>query len=208
MNKMQCSKCGGIFSDGFFEINYRIKPEPINLNQTILFEDSKDRMRTLKRRKICIGCRSCESDEEKAKDRSIEKAKDCFQSHCRRLHDFDEHGQRLLEPGINPERLRDFYGWEIDRIAHLFRHGYENTCTYCYVSYAAMGHGLRDITLDIINREIPPFIRTNVAHCCNTCNTAKGQLSPIEWEQRLLDWKTWRVVRQKLYPSDSQPMLI
>jgi hypothetical protein len=68
---------------------------------------------------------------------------------------------------------------------------YGNGCSYCHGAYAKMGHGLQDITLDIVDRSKEPYYGTNVKLCCGTCNKAKGDLPPWKWELKLSLWRRW-----------------
>jgi hypothetical protein len=55
-----------------------------------------------------------------------------------------------------------------------------------------MGHGLDDITLDIVDREREPYYRTNVKWCCGTCNSEKATMAPELWARRLDFWPQWQ----------------
>jgi hypothetical protein len=54
-----------------------------------------------------------------------------------------------------------------------------------------MGHGLADITIDIVNPREPPFYDTHVKHCCGTCNKEKSQTPPELWARKLICWDQW-----------------
>lgn len=192
-NLRQCLKCKGWFSEGFFRKVGR--PEKKSDNQPLLFDLGVSLARdTEERRPTCIGCQLSDSDAAKKTDRFLAKARSTIWAHSQKL-------------GISKETLCNVYGWTVERIAHLFRHGYENTCTYCWVPYATMGHGLADITLDIRDPSDEPWIRSNVIMCCATCNRSKSDMSPEQWELRLLDWKTWREVQKSIPLPDLQPNL-
>jgi hypothetical protein len=90
-----------------------------------------------------------------------------------------------------PEFAKEF-GWKIKRMAHDVLHAAENTCCYCWSPYEAMGHGLSDLTFDIVDRSEKPFYHTNVRVCCATCNQEKSTLDPEIWAQRLVTWPQYQ----------------
>lgn len=83
------------------------------------------------------------------------------------------------------------YGWDPARIAHDAKHRYGNGCDYCGQAYAGMGHGLSDITLDVMYRDQPPYYRTNTKWCCQTCNRRKGARTPEQFELERQMWELW-----------------
>jgi hypothetical protein len=183
--RRQCNKCGGIFSEGFFRKIGRPEVDTQNLGPTLFNLDGVFRARNTKElRPTCIGCQQTTNDNLKREDRFVAKARSTIYWHAERLN-------------IAEEVLRDHYGWTVERIAHLFRHGYENTCNYCFAPYVEMGHGFADITLDIVDPSKPPYLKTNVQTCCGTCNRSKSDMSPEQWELRQLDWKTWHKQQKK-----------
>jgi hypothetical protein len=76
-----------------------------------------------------------------------------------------------------------------------------NTCAYCWEKYERMGHGLSDITLDVIDREREPYYRTNTRWCCQTCNREKASLPPWLWERRLIVWPLYMRWREGVLAS-------
>jgi hypothetical protein len=54
-----------------------------------------------------------------------------------------------------------------------------------------MGHGLRDITLDVYNPDEEPYY-TNTRWCCATCNSKKQGMPIAEWHQVCLAFKRQR----------------
>ena len=57
--------------------------------------------------------------------------------------------------------------------------------------YDKMGHGMSDITLDIVRPTHPPYYHDNVRWCCQTCNSEKGKLPSELWARRLIAWKEY-----------------
>lgn len=92
---------------------------------------------------------------------------------------------------MKPDQFARRYGWDTNRMAYDIMHIYENTCCYCWERYDGMGNGLRDITLDIVDREREPYYGTNVRWCCSTCNSEKATMSPELWARRLNFWREY-----------------
>jgi hypothetical protein len=80
------------------------------------------------------------------------------------------------------------FGWATNVVRHGFEHAYANGCSYCHRAYAAMAHGLSDITIDICNRMLPPDFETNTKFCCQTCNREKGSMASELWARKLRCW--------------------
>jgi hypothetical protein len=127
---------------------------------------------------VCRACELTARDQRKQRDPWLIKAHTAIRSHAARL-------------GIDREALVTRYGWDPQRLAHDAEHHYTELCTYCPRPYAEMGHGLSDITLDVQDRDRPPYYRTNTAWCCQTCNRRKGVMTPEEFEADLLMWDLW-----------------
>jgi hypothetical protein len=73
---------------------------------------------------------------------------------------------------------------------------YAGTCPYCYASFEAMGHGLQDLTLDVVDPGRPPYYRTNTRWVCQTCNRKKGALSPADFESDREVFERWELGRR------------
>ena len=58
-----------------------------------------------------------------------------------------------------------------------------------------MGHGLADITLDIIDRSQPPYYRTNTKWCCQSCNRKKSARTPEFFEQDRQVYELWEATQ-------------
>jgi hypothetical protein len=99
---------------------------------------------------------------------------------------------------MTPTDFAKRYGWEVERMIYDITHGHENTCPYCWEKYERMGHGLTDITLDIIDRDREPYYRTNTKWCCATCNREKASLPPWLWERRLIVWPLYMRWRENV----------
>jgi hypothetical protein len=113
------------------------------------------------------------------------KARDTIRRHTRRL-------------GVG---LTGRYGWLALRIAELMKRSYEGACAYCMRPYRGMGHGLHDITLDVIDPRAAPYFATNVTFCCRTCNLEKGTMTPVQWAERLAYWREYAThTGQRLAP--------
>jgi hypothetical protein len=92
---------------------------------------------------------------------------------------------------ITAAKMTEAYGWDIERVAHLLRHAYENTCIYCRRPYSSMRNGPSDVTMDIINPREAPYLETNTQPCCQTCNQSKSDSSPEMWARKLRFWREW-----------------
>jgi hypothetical protein len=127
---------------------------------------------------MCIGCEQEKRDAEKRKDRWPTKISDMIRRHAERLK-------------ISVKVLREDFGWEFDRMLHEAQHAYSNGCAYCGKPFKLMGHGLYDLTLDIMDPHSPPHYATNVRWACPTCNREKGRTPPSEWGAKLACWAKW-----------------
>jgi hypothetical protein len=107
--------------------------------------------------------------------------------------------------GIPKDDLVARYGWEPKRLAHDAEFQYGNGCNYCGHQYKAMGHGLADITLDVVDRDKPPYYRTNTRWCCQTCNRKKGAMAPEDFELDRQVYETWKQARRA--PAEERGLL-
>jgi hypothetical protein len=133
----------------------------------------------LAKHSICIGCELTERNDPTPQARAIRKARNSLLHHAEKYE-------------MQPQRFAKKYGWNIERMAHDFLHAHDNTCVYCWTPYGEMGHGLDDITIDIVDVEKEPYYHTNVQRCCRTCNSEKSTLPPEIWARRLIEWREWR----------------
>ncbi|KKL78030.1 hypothetical protein LCGC14_2028960 [marine sediment metagenome] len=115
---------------------------------------------------ICPMCQQESRDKKKWENRAINKAHRIIYSHTERYN--TKH-----DTSLTSSRFSMMFGWEIKRMAHDINHTYDNLCWYCGHPFKDMGHGLADLSLDIINPDEEPFY-TNVRYCCRTCNSSKG----------------------------------
>jgi 5-methylcytosine-specific restriction endonuclease McrA len=130
------------------------------------------------RKTICRPCEQTARDQRKIRDRWAVKARDVIRRHALRLE-------------VSKFDLISRYGWDPAKLAHEAEFQYGNGCSYCGHPYMDMGHGLADITLDIIDRGKPPYYRTNAKWCCQTCNRKKGATNPEEFELDRQVYETW-----------------
>lgn len=114
------------------------------------------------RQTVCPMCQQEVRDKKKWSNRWIVKARNAIYNHAKKY-------------GMKPQEFVDNFGWETAKVAHMMQHDYENSCSYCHHLFKNMGHGLRDITLDVIHPELPPYFQTNVIPVCQTCNSSKGK---------------------------------
>ena len=161
-----CKKCGGTYSETFFQSH-------CNHTRIVTFKNN-----------VCIGCQQTARDEKKYVNRPLVKARNTYFSHAR----------KYIERGIiqDANDLRRLYGWDIPQMAHDIDHSFKNGCPYCRKKFADMEGGLHSVSLDIINPVSPPYYETNVRWVCLTCNKEKQRTPPDIWGARLQDWKHWR----------------
>jgi hypothetical protein len=134
-------------------------------------------------RKVCRPCEQTARDERKIGSRWAVKARDVIRRHAIRLE-------------ISKDDLVAIYGWDAKRLAHDAEFQYGNGCNYCGHQYRDMGHGLADITLDIMDRSKPPYYRTNAKWCCQTCNRKKGDKGPDWFELDRQVYERWTEARE------------
>lgn len=158
----QCSECGG-----WFEADAFFRSRGLYASSPL--------------RAICIGCEQTKRDAKKSDDggRWIVKIRDTIRRHAARLK-------------LSVETLEQQYGWNFDRMLHEAKHAYANGCQYCGEPFREMGHGLADLTLDIMDPTRPPYYTTNVAWSCMTCNREKCQKSAAIWGAKRAAWETWK----------------
>jgi len=145
-------------------------------------------------RAICRGCEQTARDQRKqvSDGRWQVKIRDTIRRHAARL-------------GIPVARLERDFGWVSSRMLHEAQHAYGNGCGYCGATFKSMGHGLSDLTLDVVNPDDPPYYTTNVRWCCMTCNREKSRTPRDEWGARCAAWEAWKsqpvtVVAQPFLP--------
>jgi len=137
-----------------------------------------------------MGCEQQERDDRKRRNRPKAKARNTFYHHA----------DKFIQAG-KAESRREFaelYGWDIGQMSHDIEHAYGNGCPYCHQSFAEMGHGLSDVTLDIIDTEKPPYYTTNVRWVCATCNKEKQRTPPELWGAKLIAWEKWRQQQERI----------
>jgi hypothetical protein len=160
----ECARCGGLFdAEAFFRTHHggAYAHAPSRGTQS-----------------VCIGCEQTARDAEKARDRWPAKVRDTIRLHARKL-------------GVTVVVLVKEFGWEFDQLLHDVKHAYSNGCPYCRESFAGMGHGFGDITLDLVERADPPHYSINTKWVCATCNREKGRTPAELWARKLAAWAEW-----------------
>lgn len=174
MDGRRCNRCGTMYPARLVEGAFRFRG----------LDASRPRS-TGRGRSICRPCEQTARDTKKIVNRWATKARDVIRRHADRF-------------GIDKTDLVQCYGWEPERLAHDAEYQYGNGCNYCGGKYRDMGHGLSDITLDVVDRDKPPYYRTNTRWCCQTCNRKKGTMEPEEFELDRQMWETWRRQQEAL----------
>lgn len=145
---------------------------------------------------VCRPCEERERDERKGTDRFAVKANDTRRRHAIRLsHPRSANGVVAWhDPHLTATKLELVYGWAQKQMRHDFEFKYGNGCDYCHQSYAGMGHGYADETLDIYDPRLAPHY-TNTRHCCLTCQRRKGLLTPEQWAIKLGIYRKWETAQ-------------
>lgn len=164
-----CKQCGIFFPIEWFTVR---RSSIVTSKYTFLLHNT------------CPMCNQTSKDKKKHENRAIEKARRLIYSHGKRLA-----GKWGI---VNGRDLVERFGWSIEQLAHDINHAYNNGCSYCHTLYRDMEHGLRDITLDILNVDSSPFYETNTNWCCSTCNSIKGQRGSSAFGLHLAMVKRWK----------------
>ena len=136
-------------------------------------------------RAVCVGCELTERNDPTPEERARRKARNSLVGHAEKYE-------------MQPAEFAKRYGWDIERMSYDILHVHANTCTYCWEKYEHMGHGLSDVTLDIVDRQREPYYRTNVKWCCQTCNREKASMTPELWARRLEFWPQYMKHREAI----------
>lgn len=147
------------------------------------FRRNPQRAHARARRMVCIGCEITGRTEEKYQNRFLAKARSTLARHA-------------AKKGLKPKEFADRYGWAVPRMAHDDEHAYGNGCHYCGTKFLTMGHGLADITLDVVDPREEPYYATNTRWVCGTCNRQKSSMPPGLWSRRLKFWRDWKSNRE------------
>src|SRR5262245_6436335 len=159
----RCEQCGRVFTIEFFR-----------LSGDASMHASRRHM------SVCMGCEQTARDKTK---REMKRFPAKVDATTRR------HSQKLGIPVID---LVLRYGWDAKRMAHEAEYAYGNGCSYCGEPYGSIGHGLSDLTLDIVDPTKEPYYVVNTRWCCKTCNTSKARSDPATWAAKLAAWNEWR----------------
>lgn len=162
MSKRQCMQCNGWYDPIFFESIGHLRG-----------------VHTSYRSAVCKGCAQTNRDGQKAHNRWRSKMRNTRKSHAQKFN-------------ISESDLENVYKWRIEQMEHDARHAYENGCPNCGHTFAEMGHGLADITLDIIVREAAPIYGNNTRWICHTCNRQKGKYTMKEYSTLMVEWQRWK----------------
>jgi 5-methylcytosine-specific restriction endonuclease McrA len=170
----RCNRCGTTYPPHLVEGAFRFRG----------LDASRPRS-TGRGRSVCRPCEQTQRDQRKISNRWAVKARDVIRRHAVRF-------------GIDKNDLVTRYGWEPERLAHDAEFQYGNGCTYCGEKYAEMGHGMGDITLDVLRRDEAPYYRTNTNWCCQTCNRKKGTTTPEAFEIDRQVFGVWSDHRKRI----------
>lgn len=182
-----CRRCGRLCDEeAFFRWN----------------SDARLRIPNRERRTICIGCEIDTRTERVRADRWMEKARTTLAHHAQAwsMAHRDELWANEQRKRLRPQEYARRFGWRLPEMAHDAEHTYSNRCYYCRTAFDTMGHGLADLSLDIVNPRELPYYATNCRWACITCNREKATLSPEMWSRRLQEWdrhEEWKQSRKR-----------
>lgn len=173
MTTIRCGECGGEYD----EVGFRKNPG--------------GRHTSMPTKLVCILCEQTARDKNKRAYRWRTKARDTRRRHCERYN---------LKNGatLTPETFGKQFRWDVDRIAHQMEHSYSNGCNECGDLYIEMGHGLSDVTLDIVDPLKSPDYGINTRIICRSCNQRKSKTPPDKWGAKLRYQDEWREQQARL----------
>jgi hypothetical protein len=99
---------------------------------------------------------------------------------------------------MRPREWAERYGWDKYRIKRALEQEYAGPCWHCGTLYATMGHGLADLTVDIVRPDDEPYWGTNTRLCCMTCNREKSRMPSELYERRRQEWarhRAWQAAK-------------
>lgn len=173
----RCSRCGGTYDEETF---FRRKTGPAIAGPRF--------------HSACIACEQTARDEKKLANRAMVKARNALRTHANKY---------MLAGMVSSQaEFAERFDWDIKQMAHDIDHTAANGCQRCRRSFASMGNGLSDVSLDIIDPRKQPYYRTNVRWICRTCNSAKSDLDPDIDGRRLQEWVRWERQQEELRKSD------
>lgn len=175
VTRSHCSRCRGSFEQ---DVGFRRNP-------------GGRKAGILAFRAVCIGCEQTKRDDERHIDPFLSKARWTIRHHAEKY-------------SMAPREFVANFGWDVERVAHLMRHAFDNTCVYCRRAYSSMLNGVRDVTMDIVDPARPPHLETNTTPCCQTCNSEKRDLAPDIWARKLRFWREWEEHQRKAIPRAFQ----
>lgn len=123
-------------------------------------------------KRICNGCLLRDRFTKTRTHPFLEKAQNTRRDHAKKL-------------GFSMTQMIDIYEWSDGRMTKTFEEAWERVCVYCEDPFREMRGGIQEMTVDIEDRRLLPFWRSNVAICCRNCNSMKGTMVPEEWQIRL-----------------------
>jgi hypothetical protein len=97
---------------------------------------------------------------------------------------------RELEIPVRVLILR--HEWTDANIVKALRRAWEEECPDCTMAYKEMKGGMAEMTVDVIDRRLPPDWLTNCRIICRDDNSAKGKMPPEEWALHKAVWRMWK----------------
>ncbi len=134
----------------------------------------------------------CESARRHTEDRWLRKARSTIYLHRDTYaREYENTPERFPHWDGNPLTFAQAYVWVDTVIAGEMEAAFNGPCKGCGFPYKTMGHGLADLTVDIIDPASEPFYIYNTRLVCRTCNSGKGKKRPTEETQLKRAYARW-----------------
>lgn len=156
-------------------------------------------------------CRMCESARRHGEDRWIRKARSTIYLHRDTYAwEYEKAPDRFPHWDGKPLTFAEAYGWNTTLIAGEMEAAFNGPCKGCGYPYKAMGHGPRDLTVDIIDPTREPFYAYNARLVCESCNSHKGKKTPDEETRLSRAYVRWAAMAEDhfqplLWPTTEPP---
>lgn len=179
----KCKRCGETYCGKEIDVVFSIS----KFVKTRLYKSYQNR---------CAHCRQDEDQARKDYQPWLRKATSTLKRHAKK-------------EGLLPDEFKDKYGWNPEILACRMEQAYQNGCGECNYLYSTMTEGLGALTIDIWDRNLPPYIE-NTRLMCTTCNKEKGTRTPEEWAiyKATRRRRDTRLAQQKKTPQPEQLRLL
>ena len=151
-------------------------------------------------------CRMCESAGRHGEDRWIRKARSTIYLHRDAYaREYEKDPERFPHWDGDPLTFAKAYGWDCRLIAGEMGAAFNGPCKACGIAYKTMGHGPRDLTVDIIDPTGEPFYTYNARLVCSSCNSHKGKKTPDEENRLSRAYVRWAATAEEYFQHSFWP---